>query len=100
MSQSPSFPDQEDNLSQIHHSSRGVQHSLRQFGFQLINSQMEGVKDYLCTDLPENIGGRAKGLIQFGEDWRVFFFIISSKLQSLAALLLFSEYDILRKKVA
>lgn len=33
--------------------------SLRQFGFKLINSQMEGVEDYLCTDLPENIGGRA-----------------------------------------
>lgn len=33
---------------------------------------MEGVKDYLCTDLPENIGGRAKGLLQFGEAWRVF----------------------------
>lgn len=33
---------------------------------------MEGVKDYLCTDLPENRGERAKGLLQFGEVWRVF----------------------------
>lgn len=54
---------------------------MRQPGFKLINSRVG--RDYLRTDLPENIGGRAEGLPIWRDLVGVFFFIISGQLQSL-----------------
>lgn len=44
---------------------------------------MEEGKDYLCTDLPENIGVRAKGLLLFGEAWRIFSSLFSASFNPL-----------------